>query len=43
MLLTNNPDKIKGLEEVNIHIHNVEAIEVPPNAFNQVSPTPQTP
>lgn len=35
VLLTNNPDKIKGLQEVGLHISRVESIEVAPSPFNQ--------
>lgn len=34
-LLTNNPDKIKGLQEIGVKVSSVESIEVEPGPFNQ--------
>ena len=35
ILLTNNPDKINGLRDIGIKIHDVQSIEFLPNPFNQ--------
>lgn len=35
ILLTNNPDKIKGLEDVGIKIKSTQSIEIKPTMFNQ--------
>ena len=34
-LLTNNPDKIKGFQEIGLNLKGVESIEVAPSPFNQ--------
>lgn len=35
ILLTNNPDKIKGFQEIGLKLKDVQSIEVAPSAFNQ--------
>merc|ERR1711991_1017429 len=35
VLLTNNPDKIAGLENLKVNVVNVKSIEFEPNIFNQ--------
>lgn len=35
VLLTNNPDKIKGLQEIDVKVKKVESIEIEPGPFNQ--------
>ena len=35
ILLTNNPDKVKGLQKHGIKIKNIEHLEIDPNPFNQ--------
>jgi 3,4-dihydroxy 2-butanone 4-phosphate synthase / GTP cyclohydrolase II len=34
-LITNNPDKIKGLQKIGIQVQAVESIEIAPSPFNQ--------
>ena len=35
VLLTNNPDKIKGLQDIGVNVKSVESIEIEPGPFNQ--------